>query len=185
MELGKIPTAYSGDAGNAYTSKWPFFKSLLFLKDIATPRCSTGNLTLNNQEKTNTIPYGDQIEIEDMEDIVNEDNYQVSEPLSPESSRCSLGMRKKRRHLTTFNEAMLAIEQEKHYLKQSTNETKEGDDEHLLFFKSLLPHVCRIPQHIQLTLRNRIHEVVEQFAYHTQPHHHHSIHYLLKAKLRS
>lgn len=39
------------------------------------------------------------------------------------------------------------------------------DDEDLLFLKSLLPHIKKIPDNRKLSFRGRIQEIVEQFAY--------------------
>ncbi|XP_050315311.1 uncharacterized protein LOC126749663 [Anthonomus grandis grandis] len=45
VELGKFPPPRSGDAANdTPTSKWPYFKLLLFLKDTVMPRKLKGNL---------------------------------------------------------------------------------------------------------------------------------------------
>lgn len=45
VEYSKINTPRSGDAAETATEpKWPYFKQMLFLKDIATPRASSSNL---------------------------------------------------------------------------------------------------------------------------------------------
>lgn len=50
-ELAKLPVSHSGDSGGEEeSSRWPHFKTLLFLKDQFIPRRSTGNLT--NKSRT-------------------------------------------------------------------------------------------------------------------------------------
>ena len=47
IEWGKLPPARSGDsAEDTQLPKWQYFKSLLFLKDIVTPRTTKGPLKL-------------------------------------------------------------------------------------------------------------------------------------------
>lgn len=45
---------------------------------------------------------------------------------------------------------------------------EDEDDENLFFFKSLLPHVRKISENKVLSFRNRIQEVVEEFAYRSE-----------------
>lgn len=51
-------------------------------------------------------------------------------------------------------------------MKEKINRKQDKeDDEDLMFFKSLLPHVKRIPAVQKLTFRSRLQELVQQFAY--------------------
>ncbi|XP_053989608.1 uncharacterized protein LOC128891258 isoform X2 [Hylaeus anthracinus] len=52
------------------------------------------------------------------------------------------------------------------HLKPSRNRDLD-DDEDILFFKSLLSHVKKIPESRKLSFRSRVQEIVEQFAYGT------------------
>lgn len=45
VELGKLSQSRSGDEASSSYPKWYYFKVLLFLKDVVTPRVSTRNLT--------------------------------------------------------------------------------------------------------------------------------------------
>jgi hypothetical protein len=42
---------------------------------------------------------------------------------------------------------------------------RQPENEDLLFFRSLLPHVNNIPANMKLRFRNRIQQVVDEFAY--------------------
>ncbi|MPC54462.1 hypothetical protein E2C01_048379 [Portunus trituberculatus] len=85
---------------------------------------------------------------------------------SPATRRKKKGA-SKRSKTDDYNHSILDIEQQRiKYLKEKINhkEDKE-DDEDQMFFKSLLPHVKRIPAVQKLTFRSRLQELVQQFAY--------------------
>lgn len=74
----------------------------------------------------------------------------------------------KRKRVDDYTTSMLAIEQKKLDLlaqKIARKEDKDAEDEHLLFFKALLPHVHKIRPENVLQFRGRIQEVVQEFAY--------------------
>ncbi|CAG9789037.1 unnamed protein product [Diatraea saccharalis] len=54
------------------------------------------------------------------------------------------------------------------YIQERSKE--EDNEEHMYFFKSLLPHVREIPRRHLLSFRSRIQEIVEEFAYNTATH---------------
>ena len=57
VEFGKIKPPRSGDpAGESYESKWPHYRSLLFLKDIVKPRASSSNLKLHKSAPVPSNP---------------------------------------------------------------------------------------------------------------------------------
>lgn len=49
--------------------------------------------------------------------------------------------------------------------KRNDKAGKEDDDEHLLFFKTLLPHVRKIKPEQILTFRGMVQNLVQDFAY--------------------
>lgn len=75
--------------------------------------------------------------------------------------------RKKRRLHDSFNASVLEIENKKlEYLESKRlKPNKEPEDEHLLFFKSLLPHVSKIPESRILFFRTAIQNVVQEYCY--------------------
>nr|CAI5851851.1 unnamed protein product [Callosobruchus analis] len=75
--------------------------------------------------------------------------------------------RKKRRLHDSFNASVLEIENKKlEYLESKRlKPNKEPEDEHLLFFKSLLPHVRKIPESRILFFRTVIQNVVQEYCY--------------------
>nr|CAD7202690.1 unnamed protein product [Timema douglasi] len=76
--------------------------------------------------------------------------------------------KKKRQCADTYNQTLLNVEKDKmQYLRDMSAEKikTEIEDEDLLFFKSLLSHVRKIPASRKLYFRCQVQELVEQFAY--------------------
>ncbi|KAK8372276.1 hypothetical protein O3P69_014578 [Scylla paramamosain] len=96
------------------------------------------------------------------EDEVMEKQWLISPATRPKKKGAN-----KRSKTDDFNQSILDIEQQKiQYLKEKINRKQDKeDDEDLMFFKSLLPHVKRIPAVQKLTFRSRLQELVQQFAY--------------------
>lgn len=71
VEVGKIPKPRSGDpASSDYTSKWPYFHTLFFLKDVVKARASSGNCFKETAERTQ-IEYENSQETEGIEEFAN------------------------------------------------------------------------------------------------------------------
>ncbi|KAG8196014.1 hypothetical protein JTE90_028984 [Oedothorax gibbosus] len=98
---------------------------------------------------------------------------QTSAPVKPSTPRSSApGPPNKKVKLTNaaHNKAMLEIESKKvEAIGELLSRRKENEDEDLLFFRSLLSHVKRIPEHKKLQFRAHIQEVVVQHAYEQEP----------------
>lgn len=76
--------------------------------------------------------------------------------------------RMKRVRTDDYTSSMLEIERKKLEIllqKRKAKEEKEPEDEHLLFFKTLLPHVRKIRPEQIFPFRTKIQDVVQQFAY--------------------
>ena len=72
---------------------------------------------------------------------------------------------RKRSKKETHNDSILDIERQKiQYLKEKAERKERPEDDDLLFFKSLLPYVKNIPNHMKLRFRSHINSVVEQYA---------------------
>ncbi|XP_066962169.1 uncharacterized protein [Macrobrachium rosenbergii] len=160
VELRKYPT---GDAAaDSQTPKWRYFKSLMFLKDVVKARPSTGNLS----DALSSEVHSDDVELSE-EGVV----------ISPTHTRDTLidermeinGNNRSTKYLRTDNQCQSILDAERqklqYLLEKSSRKRAREEDEDLLFFRSLLPHVKKIPDSEKLTFRNRIHEVVEQFVY--------------------
>lgn len=182
-----MPPSRSGDAGDtAYTSKWPHFQSLLFLKDVVRPRFSTGNLVTATESEIHLTSLNkaeiptDNIENSDLSectDIITSNQEEEKENIeedttyytrhSPSPVQTIKG--KKRNRNETFNDTLLNLEKQKiKYLQEKSLRRQNVDDEDLLFFKSLLPHVRKIPDSKKLAFCSCIQNFVEQFAYQQQ-----------------
>lgn len=181
VELGKHPPIRSGDpAEDMLTSKWPYFTQLLFLKDIVKPRTATGNLPRTSTQVTYQEESQDSSEHNDnsgneeasersqQESVVESSITSPSLP-SPTTPIVTPIITKKRRGITdTYQETMLDIERRKvEYLesKVKKNSFTKEEDEHFSFFKSLLPHVRKIPENKILSFRNRVQDLVHEFCY--------------------
>ncbi|CAH2003162.1 unnamed protein product [Acanthoscelides obtectus] len=187
-ELKKIPIPRLGDPGDIATkSHWTHFKSLLFLKDQFKPRVSTGNLVDSQNELLDTDMQSDvnsdddRVETETIDEMQDTLNVEPATPTSvssenvEDSSTGTSGhfaeprtvlksrLRKRKNNIAD----LVAIE--KHKLefirtkRANIEETKE--DDHLAFFKSLLPHVKKIPDNNILPFRNSVQDLVQRYAY--------------------
>ncbi|XP_050311195.1 uncharacterized protein LOC126746843 [Anthonomus grandis grandis] len=197
VELGKFPPPRSGDAANdTPTSKWPYFKLLLFLKDTVMPRKLKGNLPqvsgrtesfaesqTEAEESIQSSMELDETSFCSTEDVVppqrnagddiveNTRQENIKTPSRTKrntdvSSTPQFSSKKKRGPTEIFNDSLLEIEKQKvAYLESKSKRANEKEDEHLLFFKSLLPHVKKIPESRVLAFRCRVQELVEQFSY--------------------
>lgn len=176
VESGKIQQSRSGD-GTDTTTKWPYFQSLLYLKDVIKPRTSIGNI--NKTSRDLSPKYNDDddnqsflMEHEDnlptaSSSIEHGDNNQ---PLPSEHYSSVLSRKRRAMMSASSNDTLLDIEREMlQFLQEKNKKNLENDkaDEHVLFFKSLLPHVRKIPHHRLLSFRSRVQELAEQYAYET------------------
>jgi hypothetical protein len=174
----------SGDpGGESYESKWPHYGSLLFLKDVVKPRASSSNLKsdkrppIPSDDKTDdSLQRGDSGEPEaynDNEDLSfmqsgkRDENQDDGEVMSQDRSVLLDNLRKRKRDGVNakYNETIIEIEKQKVELLEEAIKNSQPENEDLLFFRSLLPHVNNIPAYMKLRFRNRIQQVVDEFAY--------------------
>ncbi|CAH1986672.1 unnamed protein product [Acanthoscelides obtectus] len=163
-EYGKIPAPRSGDeASTSYEPKWPYYYSLMFLKDIVKARNSSGNLTKSLKRASSSRSVEQTNNSDDSKDIDTSTHHALEE----NSNDTNSVPRNKTKTTNPFNQSMLDIERKKlEYLEQKAR--KLEDDEHLLFLKSLLPHIRKIPQERLLSFRNDIQRTVDIYAYQSQ-----------------
>lgn len=85
-----------------------------------------------------------------------------NEPAQPSAS-----LQKKRKRVlanSAYNEKILQLEQQKlDTIQNAFQRQPENDD--LMFLKSLLPFISKIPQEKKLRFRSRIQQVVDEFAF--------------------
>ncbi|KAF5286608.1 hypothetical protein FQR65_LT12517 [Abscondita terminalis] len=78
-EIKKFPLPRSGDPGDISSkSHWPYFKSLMFLKDQFTSRQSTGNLVDSNAGLVKPDMQFDEENLED-DEVENRDTIDESQ----------------------------------------------------------------------------------------------------------
>jgi hypothetical protein len=95
----------------------------------------------------------------------HDENQDDGEDNSQERSLVQDNPRKRKRTGVNakYNETIIAIEMQKTtFLEAMKNRQSENEE---LFFRSLLPHVNNIPANMKLRFRNRIQQVVDEFAY--------------------
>ena len=189
-EYIKRPTRRSGGAAerSCRPSKWPYFPQLMFLKDIVRSRASSGSISPTTEAAI--VPPADPGPAEDVtfndaashgsqDSLVkietNESEEAIGNPkeflenAGPSFQLPGSSKRKRESQEEDFYQRMCNVEERKlQYLlaKRIQKETEaDREDADLMFFKTLLPHVRKIPEHIKLRFQSRIQSVVEEFAY--------------------
>lgn len=184
----------SGDAaGNCPPSNWTFYQQLMFLKDIVTPRVSSGSLKsltvteidqtepeqahVTDNENEPSLQEDSQSEVQDeshshslemdcMDDIVSNDGESTSATSTAigESTFTTPSAQKRKRKAIDYNSKLLELEEKKiQYLLNKPRRDEEDSD--LLFYKALLPHVRLIPKEKKIQFQGEIQAVVQRYAY--------------------
>ncbi|CAL4166370.1 unnamed protein product [Meganyctiphanes norvegica] len=155
VEFGKFPLSLSSDASEHQKSKWKYFHLLTFLKTIVKPRIS--DKVISDVRTSDTASPGSFNNEED-----NTDDFEP--PLESQEGTSKFPKteeyNKKFQYILSRSNRKRDREDDEY---RSRN--REDTDEDLMFFKSLLTHVRKIPDNKKLKFRNRIQDLVEQFAY--------------------
>jgi hypothetical protein len=103
----------------------------------------------------------------DLLSIAHDENQDDGEDNSQERSLLQDNPRKRKRNGVNakYNETIIAIELQKTKFLEEAIKNRQPENEDLLFFRSLLPHINNIPANMKLRFRNRIQQVVDEFAY--------------------
>jgi len=64
-----------------------------------------------------------------------------------------------------YSATVIAVEKQKEKCLEEAVKNRQPEKENSLFFRSLVPHVNNIPANMKLRFRNRIQQVVDEFAY--------------------
>lgn len=183
VHFDKLPTRRSGDSAPEEDVDWPYFKSLLFLKDIFEKRPASGSLDNASQEL-------DDETVEDEEDETQLSFYNsISPPTTPlsENSVLTVGsvlkekqptpstsatgnlskdLGYKKRPADKIGEGLLEIEKQKLKMKQEKQVSHSlVNDEDVAFFTSLLPHVRKLSPVKKLQFRLNVQELLMKTAY--------------------
>ncbi|XP_031358174.1 uncharacterized protein LOC116181869 [Photinus pyralis] len=156
-KLLEMPSKRSGDGvedDDSEHSDWPYFQSLLFLKDQCLPRQSTGNFdtieteTFEETEVDHVANSTDEFTSEVESQPTTPHSAQISRsstPLSPSATALPKKMKTQKvgKITDTIGEGLLKAEQEKiaYLKKREENRFKKEMDEDESFFNSLLPYV--------------------------------------------
>lgn len=167
--MRKLPEGKSGDPGPSNMemySAWPYFQSMLFLKDQVKPRKAGGNLSFDIE--TNMANDNEVEEIQEVIDIIAEDpiveitDTCTADGIGEGSLKPNMRVGKRRAH-----DQLIEIERRKLKLLEKREKTtgEDGYDEDEAFFRSLLPHVRKIKSEDKLNFRMKVQSVVQHFVY--------------------
>lgn len=176
-ELQKEPKNRSGAKGDdnfEWKSKWPFFKMMLFCRDVIIPSSTSGNLIdpdniLENDTEANTS-CASLAEDTDIEVDVNSEHAEYSETSSATLDNVNLSNNyvikqktKKSRKIDESNiDSFLALEQKKikilENVQKNNNEMTNDPDYHFLI--SLLPYLKDLNALEKLEVRHNIQSIV-------------------------
>jgi hypothetical protein len=97
----------------------------------------------------------------------HDENQDDGEVIIPERSVLRDTPRKRKRDgvIAKYNETIIEIEKQRVKFLEEAIKNSQPENEDMLFFRSLLPHVNNIPAYMKLRFRNRIQQVVDEFAY--------------------
>ncbi|XP_054085775.1 uncharacterized protein LOC128921648 [Zeugodacus cucurbitae] len=139
-EVRKIPTPKSGDAASQITSSWPYFNSLLFLKDQMKFRNLSGNLKASSVKATQE----EVVYEEEIEDILNTSQVEETRDLC-DNDEFSCEVPSKKKNTSNSTAQLLEIEKRKLALLENKKmEKKTVLDEDEAFFVTLLPHIRKL-----------------------------------------
>ncbi|KAG8200811.1 hypothetical protein JTE90_006392 [Oedothorax gibbosus] len=158
LELGNSTKARSGNSDVVEpTIRWKHFKALMFLKDVVRPR------TRNNKRKQ--APTSEE-EDSSLEDEDKETQWtDASAEISASSSVHDPSTFKWSTSNTKYNQKDV---EPKKAQERISLDSKGDEDEDMLFFRSLMPFIKRIPDHLKLQFRSSIQTVLQQFVYGTE-----------------
>ncbi|XP_031337842.1 transcription factor Adf-1-like [Photinus pyralis] len=187
-KLSEQPVKRSGDGveDDTETSDWPFFKSLLFLKDSCAPRKTEGNFS--NEEDQSGEDTGDESSSQAPSSVT--ESVPLSTPASPRSSPTPVTKKVKTQRSSKkdhIGEALIIAEREKiEYLKRREENRKSKEamielnsvrkelDEDESFFKSILPHVRQFSPKRKMQFRIKVlqlvHDSIEANPPRDEPH---------------
>lgn len=167
VELGKVSSTSGEDLDSI---KWPYFRPLSFLKDVVKPRQTSSGSDVVLTVPVDPASINGEVKEESQDTIVegygSEPEYFCSAPSLQEGSISHTPISNPRKRFRSSEHSNYQETEKRgpRFLKTG-EEIREPDDEDLLFFRSLLPHVRHIQPAQKLLLRRKILEVVSNFLY--------------------
>jgi len=166
-ELQKIPISRSGDGGSEYRSKWPFFNSMMFVKDTLIPSSMSGNLSIEEHSQKSFSGASDN---ESFIEVL--DTPLTAEALSPSTSQTtstsnyytkhSINPNIKKRRIERDNtQKIIELEEQKIAILQKAQDSeKKPENPDAQFLLSLLPYFTGLQPLEKLELRSEIQNAV-------------------------
>ena len=180
MEYNKKGAERAKDDYSRPVSHWKFFHQLMFLRDIvantvdpleepatSSPKSSfvvklPADPTQKTGEKRKSETVDEESEMSDEEEELFETNNKLD--LNQSDIKSELNASSNRLQLNQKNNKPAHTKQ----LPRAS--VTDCIDPNLLWLKSLLPYIKRIPEERQLSFRSKIHCIVEEFAFPTNEH---------------
>lgn len=177
-ELGRIEYQRANGTNKNIESQWVYFDSLLFLKGIIKPRTTLNSLIrkkkrpsdLESTETKITSHFNDSVkesysvdeseidDISDQEEFI--ELYEEEENASVTQSPYSNFENKNKRPTCNLDRNQA----KKGNISEISYEQSKEENDDLLFFRSLLPFVHKIPENMKLRFRSKVMVLVEEFA---------------------
>lgn len=181
VHFDKLPVLRSGGEPEEDLVDWPYFRSLMFLKDVFEKRSTTDNLDDVELDTEDVVDNRD----EEEEEHTQNNDYDISPPLTPSSQTSSvgrsfastghtcsskkadnLGYRKRSNQMDIIGKNLVEIEKEKIQMKKAKETSNiDRNDEDIAFFTSLLPHVKKLAPAEKLRFRMKVQTILMESVY--------------------
>ena len=137
-------------------------------KDITVDSVQRGD-SGDHDDRGDSVAFGgnDNEDLRFMQFGTHDENQDDGEVTSQERSLVQDNPRKRKWNGANakYSETVIAIGKQKAKFLEEAMKNRQPENEDLLFFRSLLPHVSNIAANVKLRFRNRIQQVVDEFAY--------------------
>jgi hypothetical protein len=119
----------------------------------------------DHDDRDDSEAFKDNEDLSFMQNGTHDENRDDGEVNSQERPLIQDNPRKKKRNGVNAKYSETEIEKQKANFLEEAVKNHQPENEDLLFFRSLLHHVNNIPAHMKLRFRNRIQQIVNEFAY--------------------
>ncbi|XP_049859436.1 uncharacterized protein LOC126354091 [Schistocerca gregaria] len=167
--LNSLPRQASGGAAHTAPVQWPYFEAIMFLRDNFEPRATSGNL--DPVDTSDTTEHNSEYSSH-FDEAQSQPTTSLSSPLSPVSSNRTetppnstpaerRAYRKRPRPVDPIAIQLIETEKENlHMHKEKEFLLSEKNDEGVVFFMSLIPHVRGMTPLDKMSLRIDVQKLV-------------------------
>lgn len=158
VEMSKVLKLQSANNPTP-TSKWSHWNQLIFLKDVVKPRLNGVGRVFRLNPDNNPVSPSTSTEVSQAPVIINSYLEESTETTKMEY----------------YDEFKVGIDSSEDYESLDNQvdgngfdnipKLEEAEDDDLLFFRSIMPFVKKIPEHKKLSFRSQVQTLLEQFVY--------------------